>query len=464
VASSWKFVDSVAASPTTRLDISAGVWSVMREGTELPAPPLRRAVSGTLLADGELIPAAAYGNRTLHLRLLLAAATQADAATQLGNLGRELDRASNFLRFDPDGSHAVFFRTFRAPEYRSEWVDSAGQFFVQVDIPAEPFAYGLREDVGAVTVTNDPAAGSNGMFFDVSSVKGDVATPLLVKCTSGLPELGILAARQHDTPSDLVFFMQAEGGTPLTDTTNPGGGPDALMSGAGTNNYLRTSFATVTTLAQRVQLALGASTDAQKRAIRGTYRVFAVVRRSDTTSVMTMQWVYGSQSMSSVVTIPKELYRQLVDMGTLTIGGSSPASPGRFSAQAPTALDQLFFWAGRASGTGTLDWDVVLLIPADDQMLISSAVNASGGTDGLIDSENDQIYLFEDAADPFAGTADLGTGYYAVAGGFPKAVPGQTNRYFLVTASTVVSPNHVKATTWSVTAHYWPRYLYVRPT
>jgi hypothetical protein len=331
-----------------------------------------------------------------------------------------------------------------------------------VDIPAEPFAYGLREDIGAVTVTNDPAAGSNGMFFDVSSVKGDVAAPLVLKSTSGLDALAILATRQHGTPSDLVFFMQAEGGSLSNDTTNPGGGPDAAMSGTGTNNYVRTSFATVPTMAQRVLLTPGSATDAQKLAIRGTYRVFAIVRRSDTTSVMTMNYFIPSLYASSTVTIPGEVYRQLVDMGTLTIGGDAPASPGRFSTQAPASVGTLNFQAQRVSGTGTLDWDAVLLIPADEQMMIMSSVGTANGV--LIDSENEMVYWFESGADPFAGTADVGGTLFAIAGGFPKVLPGQTNRFYFVTASTSTSPNHAKASTESISAHYWPRYLTVRPT
>jgi hypothetical protein len=360
----------------------------------------------------------------------------------------------------------VFFRTFRAPEYRSEWVDSLGQYIVQVDIPAEPFAYGLREDVGAVTVTNDPAAGANGMFFDVSSVKGDVAAPMVLKSTSGIPAFGVLASRQHGTPSDLLFFAQSESCAAATDTTNPGGAADAAMSGTATTNYFRTSFATTAANDVRVSWTIADSTDAQKLARKGTYRIFAAVRRSGSASVIKIQSRYSNTFTGNQVSLPLTSARMLVDLGMVTFAGQAPTAPGRFGSTAPVVLSNpLDFWAQRDTGAETLDWDCFLLIPADDQMMLFSGGGFTS-QDGLIDGENQMVYIYENGADPFAGTADL---YHdgpncAVAGGYPKLIPGQTNRFFFLSSDGPSGTTHVKTTTWVMTPSYWPRYLYVRPT
>src|SRR5688500_18882199 len=108
------FVDSIAESPTTRLDLNDGTVWRLQDGTELTPPPLRRSVTQSLLADGATYPAAAYDNRTIRLELLLQAADADAAATQLQALARELERPENFLRWAPHTTEPVFFKTFRS--------------------------------------------------------------------------------------------------------------------------------------------------------------------------------------------------------------------------------------------------------------------------------------------------------------------------------------------------------------
>lgn len=175
-----QFVDSIAESPTVRLDLMAPGWTV-RDGTTFGMPELRRSAVGTLLRDGEQYPAGAYGNRTLTLVLRFGGTSDDDRATMLQQLARELDRPTNILRYRPGTSAPVFFRTHRAGPESVTWDPFTKE--ARVSIPAQPFAYGLRETLPAVTVYNDPAEGATANanpYFETdatgwSAVGGTVA-------------------------------------------------------------------------------------------------------------------------------------------------------------------------------------------------------------------------------------------------------------------------------------------------
>src|SRR4051794_1434173 len=116
-----RFVDSISATPTVRLDLNdttgAGFW-LGAGGLQAPPPSLRRAEASTILRDGGLVAASAYDNRTLTLPLTITSAATMDARnTLISSLVKELNRESNILEYRPDGSStSYFFRTFRSPE------------------------------------------------------------------------------------------------------------------------------------------------------------------------------------------------------------------------------------------------------------------------------------------------------------------------------------------------------------
>ena len=148
-----QFVDSIAESPTTRLNLSLPPWRV-RDTTTFGQASLRRAVVSTLLADGERYPAAAYDNRMLTLVVRVDADSDDAVAAAKQQLYRELDRPTNILRYRPGTSLPVFFRTFRTTPDAVTWNPFEKEATVR--IPAEPFALGLRETLTTVTVSNDP--------------------------------------------------------------------------------------------------------------------------------------------------------------------------------------------------------------------------------------------------------------------------------------------------------------------
>ena len=461
-----QFVDSIASSPTVRLDINDGTtWNCNTFDPGLPR--LRRAMSQNAMRDGGNVSSSTYDMRTLRLTLALVHTSEDNAATEVQKLARELDRTDNFIRYQPTGAtKPVFFRTFRSDVSQLEHLTGAAKAFKKpsIEILAEPFALGLRETLGPFTVNNDPAAGSNGLFFDVTGVIGDIAAPAILQAnhSSGtLERYGYLAVRQHGTPSSLTFFLQAESASLLTDTTNPGGGPDAVMSGAGVNNFVRTSFATAT-----MTNRFTATISAKSVEARGRYRILVAARRSDNTSAMSMRVSStGSGTPGSTVTLPLVTNRIIVDLGLFDARALAPDRVG-YGADVATNKLVVTVQAARASGTGTLDFDYIAAIPADESMLLWDVTTDSLGS-FVFDGVSQSVCVYETGVDPFTAGPYMSAlsvaTPFAVSGGFPSLEPNQTNRFYMVTIEET-NTNHVKGDSNVVSVHYWPRYLFVRPS
>lgn len=459
-----QFVDSIAASPTVRLNMNDNTnWGTRLDTFDCSPPPLRRAVSSTLLADGGVVSDTAYDFRVLRLTFEVLATTVDNVATQTQALHRELDRETNYLKWQPNGATSpVFFRTYRTSPDRIAEVGGAGTMKTfDVSILAEPFALGLREDVAVGTVNNDPAAGSNGLYFDVSSVKGDVATPAFITGTAGSANAGgVIGVRQHGTVSDMLHFIQAESMTVLTapTTANPGGGPDAAMSGTGTNNYMRITFNGGGGTTGQLEWAPTLTT-AQRKAMHGRYRAFVVVRRGDNTTPGITLSIQSGSVLNTAVSVPLTTSRQIIDLGLIDIGGAAPTIPGRYSVEAPIQDPDITITGtvSPAVVTKTLDIDYLMLVPADEQMLLFSGLAVPFAIDGL----NEAAYLLGSASTPFAGTVQVMSFSPFLSGGFPSVTPGQTTRFvFAVWAGNYVV---TKADTTTLTLSYYPRYLYLRP-
>lgn len=458
-----QFVDSIASSPTVLLDINDGATWRCRRFTPNP-PRLRRAASNNAMRDGGFVSSSSYDMRVLQFELELITSTQDANAEQLQALVRVLD-SDGYLKYQPTGAtKPVFFRYFRSDISQLEDIIAQAAFRAPtIEVLAEPFALGLRETLGPYTVTNDPAAGSNGCYFDVTGVIGDVDAPIVLTASRN-PDFAVLAVRQHGTPANMFWWVQAESCTLLGggDTTNPGGGPDAAMSGSGTNNYVRTTFSSDATMSDRVSLPLDTSLTADQRdEIRGTYRLFAIVRRSNSTADMGIRVAYSTDTTTPSTPIPKNTGRQIMDFGLWSLLEESPSRAGYGPEN--SGYDGIPpFQAERTSGTGNLDWDAFFLIPADERMLMWTNDGVGSDTSTIvIDGVAESIWRYF-TGDPLAGTALRVNGAYYAAGAFPSLVPGQTNRLFFLEADSAYAM--AKSETTDFTLDYWPRYLYVRPS
>jgi hypothetical protein len=463
------FVDSIVAAPGVRLDLhTMGTgWSCLAEGTAFPPPELERVTAKSMLADGDTVPSAAYRNRQIALSLELPMNLDPDVAALLVQaLSREIDRpGGNILRYRPDTSAPVFFRTFRSGPEAIDWDPLQRRYRVQ--LLAEPFALGLEEVLSGVSVTNDPAAGSNGLFLDITSPKGDVETPLFLTVSNGVVATGrrrsALSVRRRGTPSATPLFLQAESMTLAANVTLPG--VDATMSGAG-SNYARIAYTGTTALTQRLSTATRFPTTASVDA-RGTYRAFARIRQNTGADVHTMRLRWGGadvQITNDTVTLPVDTgpsapTRKLIDLGLIQIpAGYDPVERGMSGVELVTEGVFLAVDAGRTSGSGTLDVDYLMVLPADDRCMFVDWPAAATVTDFVVrGGVSPSVYARNASAQVTSTQAP------EIAGSGLMITPGVTNRVFfhrdVGTGTSVAGAGDSVTATTTLTPSYYPRYI-----
>lgn len=482
-----QIVDKIDASPTVRLDLNDGsTWFTQRKA-DLSPPPLRRAVIRSLLTDGSPIPASAYDNRIVRLRLYVTATDMDDLGTQLEKLDRELDRAVNVIKYQRDGAtNPVFFRTLRSPDYKLNIEAPAAKAFLDVPILAEPFAYGLRIDSGAIVVENDPAdAGAQPSYFDVTGVLGDVPTPGVFRIDgTTLPasprvQFGFtLASRRHGTPANVTLFRQAEAFTTQSTDTATTTANDATASGVSPKSS-RTTFSSIPGMTLRlIQTGAGLLGGTIGPDLRGTYRVYARVKKTVTGDVINVRMRYGTQSLlftGDTVALPNSVGDsgvgwQLLDLGLMRVPAiDDPVTDGYSNVEYKVETNPLFTLdAERVSGSGNLDWDYVFFVPADEEFALVHwwTPNASGGVWAVIDGPRDKLYAVDATNND---QLDMNSTVISRVGAIPLLTPNQTNRIVLISAR-IDSPgldkvpvDHIIADSLTIRHSYWPRWLYVRP-
>jgi hypothetical protein len=455
-----EFVDSVSASATVRLSLTTGGWMVIQEGTSVPPPPLRRAVAQTLLADGSFIPASAYDNRVVTLRLHYDGTTGPSAATAVQLLNRELDRDTNILRWQPDSTlPAVYFRTFRSPDYDPRTDHAFDRFEMTVQIVAEPFALGLPVAVTPIVVSNDPAA-AQGKFFDITSVQGDVETPLVIKVpgSSVTSRQSLFAVRRRGTPSAMPFALQSESMTLGTDTTVITGGSDWSPS-ATNSDTTDTSFSTVTTNATRLSTAAFPSSPSVDA--RGLYRVFARAGANTTAGTFDVTLRHGVRSIDNTTTRFVNTATGIqahIDLGLVQLPeGYDPVTDGPTGVGVAAVGVPLSVRVARIAGANMYT-DYLLFVPADDCFAIVKW-GSSSPTSFVFNGVSRTVYGL-DASGRFADIQSAG-----FVGGPIMVSPGVTNRVvYLNDVNPTPATNDGLAGSTTISPFYWPRYLSIRPT
>lgn len=461
MVSTLQFVDGIGGS--VRLDLNALGAIMLANAYDFSPPPLRRVETDSPMRDGSELAGSAYGNRTIRLPLHLLGAADRDALNALRSpLMRELDRPTNWLKWQPAGAtSARYFFTHRADarEVNARLTDHLGSY--ELDIPAFPFAFGARVDLSAVTVKTDPALTPNGMCFDVTGVPGDVATPAILSFPPteflGAEQTNtvLMSTRRHGTPADLPFFVQAEAMTTLgADTTVE------ASAGASGGSRLKTTFATTPIMNLRARTTWPtAMTAARRLAWRGTYRVLALIH-STTGSPPALNLQMGYRQAGSwtdflgpiVPTSTSLAGPKYVDLGLLDvpIGGD-----GQDSTTGASEID-ISIYAQRPSGSDFLYIDHLMFLPADTEMALVELFDVSSSASAIV---IDGHALATYATD--AGGASMGSRGLTHLGGLPMLSPGVTTRVFFV----LHGPRSVKPVditdTVPVTVSYYPRYLSV---
>lgn len=459
-----RFVDTISASPSVRLDVNDGTSWRLQATSRLDPPRARRVRVSTPLTDGAIYPTTSYEDRTLELHWKLEAATTDAIATQVQLLARELDRpGGNFFQYQPPGmTHPVFFRTHRLGLDAIDVPSDGRSLDLIVNVPAEPFAYGIPVTLSSVTVNNDPAHVTNGMHFDLTGILGDVETPLVMRIdhadtVESWGRQSVFAVRRRGTPSATPFFLQAESMTQGTNTTVQAN--DAVMSGAG-SNYSRTTFGTAT-MTTRISTSTGFHPSSPSVDARGRYRVYLRYRKTvsgDTISVRLLWGDVNNPYTNATVTLPPGTSRRYVDLGDMQIPVGVDA-PTLLDGSARATLGNYVAVQASRSGSGNLDTDVLLFVPADDRLGLISFYPFTGPTYTFVDAVDDTVY----ATNGSFQTSPRAQSH--AAGNLPYITPGVTNRIFIVGD---VNPGAVgvlsddKTKTLTVAPSYVPCYLYVR--
>ena len=457
----WKFVDQPTANPTVLLDMNDGVtWRTLGgDDFKLPSPPLKRSIVSSPMVDGAMLSAAAYDPRTLTFTLDLLGTTDTARIAQLDALKAELAKPANLIMHQlATAAFPVFFRTLRSDGYVVDTEISTNFWRVSCDVLAEPFAIGARRDLSTVTVTNNPASGTNPILWDITGIFGDAPTPAFVKIGTALGAGSpvMLSQRTVNNPTAVTVFAQCEAGTMGTDTTVQA--TDANMSGAG-SNFTRTTFSTIA-LTTRVTVTVPTATDAA--ALRGRYRVFVRVRTSAAGSNYSLRYVQNATG-PDVVNGPVVSFGSLantefrhVDLGVIEFptAGPYPATMGYSGLPAQMVTQALGIQAGRTSGTATLDMDYVYLMPADERFMVAARNATQANSSLIIDGPNEMAYGQPSGATPFGSTrtVDNAGGMAFLFGGAPMLVPNVTNRWHMIRGSSAIS------VTSAVDVSYWPRW------
>ncbi len=469
-----KFVDSIAASPTTRLDLNDSTTFTLAAPFVADPPKIHGSVSSNAMTDGGYQSSSQYDYRVIHLELILNVATQDAAATALQNLHRELDRETNYLKWQPDTATApVFYKTWRTSSLQVlDQPAARAVYYVTIDIPADPFGSGLLETISVGTV--DTATG----YFDVASasIKGDVEAPIMLvdsapasggTFSSSNAYVRHLLARSTRSATDQPSVVQCNTLTMGTDTATSG--TDALTT------FTSTASSPVLTVLK------WSPTGATAAAMNGRYRLMAGVTITATTSAATFYTAaaYGSGGYASFdcentfaeTVDPTGTQKFLWDFGIVEF--TRPVSPSL--TMAPYV--ELLAGCTSTTVTKTIRWDFLYLAPADEALAMSAALYLpgstmpSGGTYPassplLFDGIGDVVQIVSSTS-IFTTATPILPGWVNFNGSIPKIKPGSANRFFYMryVSNITATPPQAEYGSGSgtLTLYYYPQYLHARP-
>lgn len=461
----WQFVtDFLTATPTVSLDLNSFSSGLMvGDEYNLDPPKYDKGYAANALRPGAFPVRSTAPNRQLVIPLRVTATDRDAAATVIQNLGQQI-AVDNFLKVQ-FGSTPVFFRTFADPDYAWDVTKTlTHESRVTLTLEAEPFAYGLRVNAGSFTVSNDPAAGTNPCRFDITSVTGDVPTPLFMQATStgasGAPSGLVnkwthIGMRRRGTPSNYSNVVQAEG---MTQSNGAAVTADATMSGGSKS---RITFSTTTSL-----LRLNDTFPDNGTAVadaRGEYRVYARCAMTVSTDTISVQLGYGSSSTTAVMndaqTIANVTNPYWVDLGKVPVPPySDPVYHGYAGGSKMKVLMPFIgLWATRTAGTGSLDVDCLYFLPADEKTLIVRfpSTDTTYAIDGTT-QEGGSVYGINTALDTIQTIAS--PPQIVGGGGFPELIPGQTNRIHMLRNVDVTGTGDAISNTTTLQCYYWPRW------
>lgn len=425
-----------------------------------------------------------YGYRDMQLVQRIRGGSKTEAMSRMSILARELLRADNWLRVQmTPATESVWFRTYRTtPGSLSlehvQVAQSGAQptydaWDITVPLVAEGFAYGARVSLSPVTVTNDPASGTNRVHYILPTVLGDAPAPLRVHVNPDNPVYmngyrWMLALHSADTQQSPILWQigGSDGWTAGTDTSaSTATNPTEYTGGT----YRAVSFATVAALTTRI------SGSTPSTPPPGRYKVLARVVRSDTASVFSVRfgqaigpavYGYGPTVVTTRAASTAARHATWVDLGEQTFPTGWSAPPGNAGLPSPPAIA---LQLGRVSGAGSANIDAILLQPIamettrEARTLFSEfyglGIFVDGGV-GIWDGDYETFWSYSQFGAAVPVTPEL-------VGQFPRVIPDVTNTLTIlqqVNGRTSIfgdDASDLLTATTEITLSYHPRWLFL---
>ncbi|MDP9223855.1 MAG: hypothetical protein M3P18_08365, partial [Actinomycetota bacterium] len=440
-----RFVNSIAASPTIDLDLN----------DKAPFVTARADFSaGTPVYGGDpLSVGVKWGYRTLTLTPQ-AWGSNTTALTAYQALAKQVTQ-DNLLMVQLDSTMPpVFFKTYKTQPAELDMsgaiTDASGRSYyrLSVQLTADHAAYGLPE-TSTVTISNDPAAGTNKVFYRWPvAVKGDLETPLYLEAPASdvRGQTRLLASQALMSPATQTAPVVVQANT-LTHGGAVAGGVapvgtlvdntgDAAMSGGTYTRYL----ANVADTGATTPVSLVYGVNLLPATLVGDYRVLMRVRCGATADVWSLQFaqIAAASPSYSLNTGAVISYTRTttgphwLDMGVFRFPfGAPPVDPVAAFDTTYTSpgLSFAILMASNAVTSKTLDFDVFLFVPVGADQALATRYGTTtydkslpGATykaawNGLTDTR----YLLDGSNNYSPGIAPKADG------GLPTLTPGADN-------------------------------------
>lgn len=522
-----KFVTAVGESDTahTRLDLTAmdpprDYRRVqVGDGADWGWPALSTVFAEGVGGDGDVPVASRYGNRTITLPIVYTDQSTADQRrAALSVLARELDRDRNVLYVAADGaSEGRWLVTYRAAQAAADlrtWGPSdAG---VAVTLTAEPFAYGplvtaipwslggpgtspgpdvtstllgvFRADLPASEGSGPTAAQPGAQWYrqvDPAAILGDVDAPLNLVLTpppaGTIGDRSILIAtrpvRWDDTDLLRYHLTSAEGATPNAPSTADAGSSGGDVARLTSSATLGSWYAV---MSGNLPAVVDAGTSGVARELRGRWRIFARARTGTSGASFDLQAGWGgSPALTGPATVVNQrgLYKTslipaqvasttfgLIDLGVMELPAADAHSQAPFGDPPPVREPLVSVFARRTGGTGGLDVDFLVAVPADGRQAVLTAIYPFGAlsapyqvtVDGDANTVGFQYLSGGDIAD------HSGLSVIPFTGGLPRVSPRYATQLFVIPeVGDAAGLSGTLTRQVTVTASYRPRYLSV---
>lgn len=484
-----KFVDAPDPAANVRYDCNRvgedGVASrlVMAEGFTLGTP--------TLEGDPDAV-GTSFGLRAPSFTQRVKG-SKAEALAALSSLSRELLRPTNWVLVQVDAfTSPIWLKTYRAEfaplslaevyvNVRSgDPVLVPDTWEIAVPLLADAFAYGARETLDSVTVTQAPD-GTNPMQVLLPAIKGDAPTPLRVVFT---PQSG----NAEDGSSWLLANLAGDGlESPVIDI----GTGDGFTAGSGTaaasadvlyfgDSYRAVTVSSGANLVERLSGTLPVAPPP------GRYKVLLRCQTATTTATKpylfalsihrefadptyhtSVQQIVNPEDSASAI-----FFRGWVDLGDFAFppGVNMPSSAVDPGFGTDVAADFSLKIGTADESAGSINIDAIKLIPLDGQSVENTTLLAA--TFGFAPIFEDVRATFDGDTEAYWATYMVTGNQYpgtpALRGGFPVADPLAAENLLVLMATdhgAAVSGIGTSVTTKGVVvdliASYHPRYLHI---